>query len=299
LFQHVFEHTLPVASPPSRVIVLGAGGFVGRVVVDQLRVAGIPAVAVSSRDVDLSRPASTGQLRGVLRPTDSIVLLSAITREKGRDGRTFMTNVAMAHHVANAAAGQCRHVVYVSSDAVYGEEPHLPITEGTTLAPTDLYGLAHLARERVILEACAAGGTPVAVLRPTMLYGAGDTHRSYGPNRFLRTLMETGTITLFGNGEETRDYVHVDDFASLVLLCLERSSHGPINVATGCAVTVRCVAELLSAMSGASTSVISQPRIGDATHRVFDIAALTSAFPQWTPRTLEDGLRSTWAAALQ
>jgi nucleoside-diphosphate-sugar epimerase len=287
---------LSAAAPPARVIVIGAGGFVGRVVVEQLRASDIPSVPISSRDVDLSRPESIRQLRGILRPTDSVVLLSAITREKGRDGRTFKTNVAMAHHVAEAAAGHCRHLVYVSSDAVYGEEPQLPITEGTTLQPADLYGLAHLARERVMLETCMAAGTPVAVLRPTMLYGAGDTHRSYGPNRFIRTLMETGTITLFGAGEETRDYVHVNDFASLMLLCLERGSHGLINVATGCAVSVRCVAELLSSIAGPSTSIVSQPRVGDATHRAFDIGALRSAFPGWKARPLEDGLRITWAA---
>jgi nucleoside-diphosphate-sugar epimerase len=291
----VFEHTLTVPMRPRRVVILGSGGFVGRAIRDQLSASGIPMLPNRSTDLDLSSAAAVEQLAALLAPGDVLVMLSAITREKGRDGATFMKNVSMAHHVAAAAAGGCAHLVYVSSDAVYGEEPPLPVTERTSPAPADLYGLAHLTRERLLLEAFAGAATPIAIFRPTMLYGPGDTHRSYGPNRFVRTLLEDGTITLFGDGEETRDYVHVCDFASLVLLSLERRSQGLLNVATGRAVTGRHVVEVLSEVTGRVRSVASEPRAGRITHRAFDISALSAAFPAWRPRPLAEGLRATWA----
>ena len=72
----------------------------------------------------------------------------------------------------------------------------------------------HRTRELMLAREAKA---PLAVLRLTAIYGAGDTHNSYGPNRFLRQALKDGRIPLFGNGEETRDHLHVDDAVDLIL----------------------------------------------------------------------------------
>ena len=145
------------------------------------------------------------------------------------------------------------------------------------------------------MEACRAAGIPLAILRPAALYGAGDTHDSYGPNRFLRTAREEGRIALFGEGEEQRDHVFVDDAAALVTAVLERSSTGVLNVATGSAVSFRAVAEAVAGLVDGA-AVEGSPRRGPITHRHFDVAATRAAFPTfaWTP--YEEGLRTTAAA---
>ena len=66
---------------------------------------------------------------------------------------------------------------------------------------------------------------PLAFLRPTLIYGANDPHNGYGPNRFRRQAAKGETITLFGEGEEKRDHVPVDDVAALVSACVAAPQH--------------------------------------------------------------------------
>ena len=126
----------------------------------------------------------------------------------------MLENIGMMAAVCEAVAKQpVAHLVYVSSDAVYADGP-LPLTEASPAAPTSLHGAMHLAREQMLLS--IAGSTPLAILRPTLVYGAGDPHNGYGPNRFRRQANRGETIVLFGEGEERRDHVDVDDIAEIV-----------------------------------------------------------------------------------
>src|SRR5258708_8092590 len=90
----------------------------------------------------------------------------------------------------------------------------------------------HLARERMLAHACQAAKIPFAVVRPCAVYGAGDTHNSYGPNRFIRTALAEGNIRLFGEGEEQRDHVYVRAVAEILTLSVVHRSTGLLNPAS-------------------------------------------------------------------
>src|SRR5207249_12306688 len=132
-------------------------------------------------------------------------------------------------------------------------------------SPTTLYGLMHLMRERMMLVAARA---PVMILRPCAMYGAGDTHNSYGLNRFMRTALKDRQIQLFGQGEEQRDHLHVEDCARLIELCLQQRHAGILNVATGHAVSFMEVARTVAEIVG-GVEVKRQSRSGPVTHRHF------------------------------
>jgi nucleoside-diphosphate-sugar epimerase len=121
------------------------------------------------------------------------------------------------------------HVVNISSDAVYADGP-VPLTEGTPAAPTSLHGAMHLAREIAFMSTVKA---PLAILRPSLLYGADDPHNGYGPNRFRRLANAGSDIVLFGEGEERRDHVLIDDLAEIIFRVLQWRSAGVLNVASG------------------------------------------------------------------
>ena len=76
-------------------------------------------------------------------------------------------------------------------------------------------------------------GCPFAALRPTLIYGASDPHGGYGPNRFRRQAANGEPITLFGEGEEKRDHVPVEDVARLAVRILHHKSAGALNAVTG------------------------------------------------------------------
>lgn len=274
-----------------RVVLLGASGFLGRRATDRCR-ADSSVVALSSVDIDLTNAAASRQLELAMHDGDVLVFLSAITRDKGRDAAAFMRNVAMATHVAATITSRLAHVVYVSSDAVYGDAPSLPITERSPCNPVCLYGAMHVARELMIADACRAAQVPCCILRPTMIYGPGDTHGSYGPNRFFRTAPK-GTIALFGGGEERRDFVFVDDAARLIERVVRQRTSGVLNVATGSSVTFAAVADLVSAAMPTPVRITREPRVVPIVHRDFDTSEALRLFPDFSYTPLEEGIAAT------
>jgi len=182
-------------------------------------------------------------------------------------------------------------IVYASSDAVYSFATTL-ISEETPAAATDLYGAMHRVRELMLASETKA---PLAILRLTAIYGAGDTHNSYGPNRFLRQALSEQRIALFGNGEETRDHLYVADAVALILEVVTRGSTGLLNLATGTSATFRAVAETIAACSGRPVAIAPSARHNPVTHRHFDITNLLRAFPGVRFTSLAEGLAATFA----
>jgi UDP-glucose 4-epimerase len=276
------------------VVVLGAGGFLGRRLLLACADAGIAAVGLGSRDLDLADDAAGARLAGHLRPQDVLVFLAALTPDKGRDSRTLMRNLAMARAVCEATrAVEIAQLVYASSDAVYSLATPL-ICEETPAVPVDLYGLMHRARELMLAGEVKA---PLAILRITGVYGTGDTHNSYGPNRFARQALKDGRIALFGNGEEMRDHVYIDDAVALLLEVVSRRSTGVLNFASGTSTTFRTVADMIAARAGRPIEIAPSVRQNPVTHRHFDITNLLRAFPGMRFKPLEDGLTTMLADA--
>lgn len=279
-------HRLPAPRAPERVVLFGAHGFIGKAIQARLQEEGIATLAISSREADLTSPASVAQLSGMLKPADAVVMLSALTPDKGRDIATLMKNLAMMRHLCAALEQTgCAHLVYFSSDAVY-DTAVARVNEATPAAPQDLYGTMHRTREIMAGNIKA----PLLILRPTLVYGVGDTHNAYGPNRFRRMARKDGKITLFGGGEETRDHVHVDDVAALTLRCLQCKSTGVLNIATGTSTTFRDVATLVASQFGGAVKIIETPRANPITHRHYDITGLIKAFPDFRFIPLAEGI---------
>ncbi|HVT73258.1 MAG TPA: NAD(P)-dependent oxidoreductase [Lacunisphaera sp.] len=276
--------------PPGRVVILGANGFIPRALAARLRADQVAWVALGSAQLDLTAPGAGPRLGALLQPGDSVVMAAALTPDRGRDPATLMKNLRMAESVALALAAQpVAHLVYLSSDAVY-DWRHPLVSEATPPTPTDLYSTMHLAREQVLGTAAAAARVPFCVLRPCAVYGPGDTHNGYGPNRFARSALADGKIRLFGGGEEMRDHVWIDDVAAVIALALAHGSTGHLNVVSGRSASFAEVAAQISALAPRSVTLEFLPRAGPVTHRHFDPTALLRAFPAHRPTALATGL---------
>jgi UDP-glucose 4-epimerase len=272
---------------PERVVLVGARGFIGAAVQRSLQQHGIATLTLTSSDLNLLETSAADKLAALLKPTDALVMLAALTPDKGRDIGTLMKNLTMAQYVCSALEkSPCAHVVYFSSDAVYPPELSR-VTEESPAAPNDLYGVMHLAREIMFRGLTKI---PTLVLRVTIVCGADDTHNSYGPNRFRRSARKDGKITLFGGGEETRDHVHVDDVAALTVRCMLHRSTGLLNVATGVSKSFRSVAELVASQFPGAIEIVATPRANPVTHRHYDVTNLIKAFPDFHFTALEDGV---------
>lgn len=289
----MIQHGQTQPANPHRVVVLGATGFVGRDLVEYLGERGVETVGLSSAQLDLEEAEAADRLAAILEKDDALVFASALTPDRGKDAATLLRNLRMAENVAAALKRQpCQQVVYLSSDAVYSEGN--PLRETSPCDAPGLYGPMHRLRENIL--AAVVDPKKLLVLRPCALYGPGDTHNSYGPNRFIRTALAEGRIGLIGQGEERRDHVFVRDLTRLMDECMRRRSGGILNVATGNSVSFAELAEVIARLVGRPIWLEHSPRTNRVIHRFFDGAALRRAFPFFRFGEWEAGLTATLAA---
>jgi nucleoside-diphosphate-sugar epimerase len=281
---------------PADIVLLGGSGYVGRAVLSELDRGGTHnAVALSSSAVDLTRPEALAGLDPLVGPKTTVVMAAALTPDKGQTTATFARSVAMVTNLADyLSAHAIARCVYISSDAVYGMDTN-PVTESSPVAPTGYYALAKYVGEKVLECVAAARGIPLVCLRLTAIYGPGDPHGSYGPNAFARSVARTRSLRMFGNGEEERDHLFVDDAARAIVAILEAEVTGVLNVATGQSRSFAEVAEAVQRAVPYEVKVERAARKTPITHRRFDVAALRRVVPTLTFRTLDDGVHATLA----
>lgn len=267
-----------------RLVILGASGFIGSNIERQARSRGWDTLPLSSSVLDLTRPAAAKQLRRRLRKADVVVHSSAVAPSKSMT--EVMKNLVMTQAVAEALDGsEVSQLIVISSDAVYPDLSGV-ITEHSPAAPDSFHGFMSLGRE-LICETIPDLARTTFRLAP--VYGVGDTHDSYGPNRFIRQAVQEGKIKLFGAGKAKRDHVSVQDVAAIVLEAAERQICGTYNIASGKSESFYSVA---SAIAGAipGTKLEITGNESAPTFRNFDIANLLKSFSAIRPTQPAEGI---------
>lgn len=283
--------TLTASTPtrPERVVIMGAGGFVGRASAAALKAEGVHTVALSRKDVDLLAPDGATRLVRHLTPTTTLLVTSAVAPVK--NSHMLLENLRMMQAVIEAVTiTPVAHLIYISSDAVYADSD-VPLTEASPAAPNSLHGAMHLTREVMLKSELA--GIPQVFVRPTLIFGPGDPHNGYGPNRFMRLAQSGQDMTLFGEGEERRDHVYIDDVAGIVRRCVLHRATGIVNAVSGTVTSFREIAELAAARFHPRVSVIGTPRVGAMPHngyRAFDPRLRATLFPDSKTTSLANGL---------
>ncbi len=287
----MLKHTLETPAKPARMVILGASGFVGSHLNEQLKAEGIATLPLSSKELDLTASDAAQKLAAMLRKDDTVVFSSCITRDKGDDLPTFRKNIVMAEQVGSAIEkAPCAQLIYLSSDAVY-KDGISPVREDSECGPAGLYPMAQYAREGMMQHAAKKANVPLAILRLCAVYGKGDSHNGYGPNRFLKMAREKNKITLFGAGEETRDHIYVKDVGRLIGLVAENRSTGVLNIVTGSAVSFMDAAQAMKKAFDGKLEIEVTERKSPITHRHFDTTNLIKAFPTFAFTPLETGVR--------
>jgi UDP-glucose 4-epimerase len=201
-----------------------------------------------------------------------------------------MSNLRMAETVCRMLElTRCHHFVYLSSEAVYGIRKR-PLDEESNRQPVNLYGLAHTAREMMLESVLAKQDVPLCILRPANIYGPGDPHGNYGPNRFVRSALREGRIVLFGRGEERRSHLHIDDTVDLVIRAIRRRSSGVLNLVYAPAVSFLHAAKIVARHSPRPVELQFEPRVLPIVHQTYSAAAIFAAFPDFSYTPLERGI---------
>lgn len=273
----MLQHLNEIEIKPKRVIVLGSSGFIGSTILNLLKKEKIETIGLARKDIDLTEPGASINLAKFLRKDDVLVFISA--KAPCKNVEMLLENLQIAKTICEALKLKpVEQVIYISSDAVYRDSDGL-ITEKTCAEPNSIHGVMHLARE-ILLKQTVTG--PLAIVRPTLVYGENDPHNGYGPNQFRRLASVGKEITLFGGGEERRDHIYIEDVAMLVYKVALRKSIGIINAVSGEVVSFKDLALLTAKQFNPTLSVKEVSRSGPMPHngyRAFDNLSLTLAFP--------------------
>lgn len=243
------------------IVVTGAAGFIGSHTVDQLiaaghRVTGIDNFRTGHRanldgarrsprftfvEADVSAP---GVLAGVVarEACDALIHLAALVSVQesiANPELNYALNVHATHFVAEAARQHhVPRVVFASSAAVYGDTAELPIREPAEKNPISPYGAAKLASEALLLGHGAAFGITVRCQRYFNVFGPRqDPASPYSGviSIFDRRFREAQPVTLYGDGQQTRDFISVHDVARANVIAATKPGvvSGAANICTG------------------------------------------------------------------
>lgn len=296
-----------------RVLVTGGAGFIGSSIVRLvLQQTGASVVVLddlsSGHRSNLDGMAATfvegdvcdqASVREAMEGCDTVFHLAASvgnTRSIENPVRDSEINVLGTLRVLEAArhAGAGK-IVYSSSAGIFGELKTLPIREDHPIDPDTPYGASKLAGEKLCLAYAKLYPIEAVCLRYFNVYGVNQRYDAYGNviPIFAHRLLHGEPITIFGDGEQTRDFVNVRDVATANLrAAMSPGLSGAFNIGSATRITINRLAALLIEASGAEASIRHQaPRKGDVRDSLADITAAQAAFGYRPAAQLEDGLR--------
>jgi len=211
--------------------------------------------------------------------------------------KCFSVNVNGTKNVIMAAEKNgIEKIVFVSSASVYGSVPKIPQREDDETFPESPYAESKLRSEEMLSEwSKRTGGTAVSV-RLFNGFGPrqrGDSQYSAVIPRFLSAALDGKPIEIFGDGEQTRDFIFVDDIVNALLFLMKSNFSGVVNLARGEGISILQLAEVVREIAGREIPVeFKKSRKGEVRHSVADISKLKSIGYQ-PEISLKEGLKIT------
>ncbi|HEX4932305.1 MAG TPA: NAD-dependent epimerase/dehydratase family protein [Gemmatimonadaceae bacterium] len=295
-----------------RALVTGGAGFIGSRVVRDLLARGIAVtilddLSTGSRDnVPAGAELVVGDVRRAddvrraLAGVDAVFHLAAKVSVRGSFEQFYddiETNVLGTVNLLRCLDPQAvRHFVLASSMAVYAESaPGATVPESHPQRPLSPYGVGKMSAELLCQQVLAQLGIPFTAFRYFNTFGPGQRFTPYVGviTIFVTKLLKGEAPTIFGDGQQRRDFVHVDDIAAGTVLALDGPG-GTYNLGTGIGTTVNELAALLVQLVNPGVPVQHAPAAeGELKHSVADISAARRALGYTPRRTLRDDLPAT------
>lgn len=305
-----------------RIVVTGACGFIGSHLCDRLLEAGHDVVGIDGYVPFYPRAMKELNIASAL--SSERFTLHETLLEKAEDLESLLDGASAIYHLAAQAgvraswgddfAGYVEHnvlgtqrlleaavrasvprVVYASSSSVYGDVNELPLRESMTLSPVSPYGVTKLAAEHLVHLYGKANDLSVTSLRFFTVYGPRQ-RPDMAFHRFLKAVRDDQPITLYGDGEQTRDFTYISDLINVLQCSLVQGRPGLVyNVGGGQRISVLKVLEAIGTVTGKEVRIDRQEgQKGDMRDTLADTAQASRdlGFVPETP--LAAGLKAEW-----
>ena len=288
-----------------KVLITGAGGFIGKKTGEYFVRQGYDVVGwdrfpsengLHVEAVNMLDQALVEEALGNCKP--DIIIHCAGSADVGNSVRNpyadFQGNVGITHNLLFSLRKmeQNPRIVYISSAGVYGNQKTLPIREDAELNPMSPYALHKQMCEKLCQYMISNYQADIKMVRIFSAYGAGLRKQIFWD--MSEKIKKTGRLDMFGTGEESRDFIHVDDVVqALYLLALTDSPSTLFNVANGEEIRIRQIAEHFAEYSGIGMDKIcfnNEVREGDPKNWKADISRMQEIGYKKTV-SIGDGIR--------
>jgi len=275
------------------VLLLGGTGFIGSALAKRLQLEGIPVYVVGR---------SNAEALGHLLPRCGTVVHLASGTTPGSSARhpeLELPNLALTLRLLELLQTQpSTHVIFFSSGGtVYGNPAIFPGTEEGLLAPMSHHGAGKAAQE-ILCRTLATAGHPVTVLRPSNAYGPGQTLRQgFG---LIRTMLEHAkagtTLEIWGDGENVRDYIFIDDVVEATLRLTQMPNDcGTYNLGSGTGYSINQIKSVVEKVTSMEVKTVYRPARGMDVRAVVLNNQRLAAGLKWKPETgVTQGITQTW-----
>ena len=298
------------------LLVTGGAGFIGShivdAVVDRNDVRVLDSLSTGSRD---RLPDGVRLIEGDIRDQETVeaamegvdvvfheAAMVSVPESVDRPRACHDVNGTATVTLLEAARANDSRVVFASSAAIYGHPDRVPIAEDAPKRPASPYGLEKLTGDYYTRIYADRYGLDTVSLRYFNAYGPRQTGGQYSGviSTFLDQARLGEPITVEGDGEQTRDFVHVDDIVQANLRAATTDSTGTsYNIGTGSNITIRELAETVQRVTDTDSEIVHvDPRPGDIEQSEADITKARDRLGYTPTVTLEDGL-SQLAASQQ
>lgn len=304
--------------PTPKILVTGGAGFIGSHLAEKLVTTGWKVSVVDDLSIgkieNLQDQIGSGKVQFVkgdirdgksmtklVKGFDAVAHMAAIASVSFSIKNPVLANDVNANGTLNllkacSDAGVKRFVL-ASSCAVYGEPHYLPIDEEHSTIPISPYAVSKLAAEHYCQVFHKVYGLETVVLRLFNVYGSRQNSAGEGGvvAKFAECLRSESPLTIYGNGSQTRDFVHVNDVVEAFILALKKPRLGGcvFNVGSGIPTSVRTLTELMLGLAGSNFGVINgTPRAGDIVHSFANVEKAEKMLGYAPKTTLQEGLKS-------
>ena len=222
---------------------------------------------------------------------------AGVRKSWGRDFRTYTeNNVEASQLLLEACVGLPLHrLVYASSSSVYGDNASIPMREDALPQPVSPYGVTKLAAEQLCYLYQVNHGVPATSVRYFTVYGPRQ-RPDMGFHRFIRAAIDGRPITLYGDGEQTRDFTFVKDAVAATMAAGERGVKGrAYNVGGGSRVSINHVLEIIGGVAGRRLDIRREPAQKGDMRDTFADTSLAKADLGFAPHvSLEEGIEAEY-----
>jgi len=301
----------------SKILVTGGAGFIGSHIVDKLLTTGFEVFVIDNLCTGLLENIVTHQTRkdfhfiqgdirnlglvkNTLQDVDAVIHGAALVGVTSSIENPVLTNEVNVTGTLNLLKAcldfDVKRFIYTSSAAVYGDNKTLPHSESLVPHPISPYGVSKLAAENYATVFYEVYGLETVCLRYFNVYGPRQTYGPYSGviTIFINHLLDNQPLIIHGDGEQTRDFVNIQDVADATMLALRRKNAvGEVfNIGRGIATSINQVAGMLQEITGKTKlePTHMNPRTGDIRHSYADITKARKVLGYNPKVELKEGL---------